>query len=346
MFTKRHFLGALVALLVVVGVARGATLAEWQALYQFYYNQFLTLSAQQSPQSAIPVPPALGDTTTPFVDFYVSRQAGGTSAKYRGDFTSFRGWVSLDWRTQNVSDCRLQQPGRALEEVPVNDYGRSVFLDTAGEYKYSLTCTGPGGSMTRHLAVTMIPTVAEPTFTILEPRAGETYAVGQALIYRWKWDQTMPTSDGASVIKFVDTNGNYYDQEGRAISRSDVVMWGPANGSVLKVPDLPPGQYRLWVRAYGGNSTYEKTSDRFTIANDIPPPPVTTPTPIDDSLPPGCTSAVGYSSTTGRSCGCTAGDTYNRLTGAPCPVSTPDPAPVVGPPPPPPPPPPPTPPGG
>jgi len=153
-----------------------------------------------------------------------------------------------------------------------------------------------------------LPTTA-PWIQVTSPNGGETYTAGQQITVNWTSCNVtgniaeinlIPVSGwgpglGVTFIKDITNDG----QEIISLpSVSDFSMNGASFGQYFKIEV---------VAGSSSTSIIKDSSDNlFTINGSI-------------NLPAGCTSAVGYSSTTGLSCGCN-GTVYSTYNGQLCPV--------------------------
>ncbi|MES2930666.1 MAG: hypothetical protein V4665_02700 [Patescibacteria group bacterium] len=180
--------------------------------------------------------------------------------------------------------------------------------------------------------------LATPSITVLSPNGGETFVAGQKIEVKWK-SCNIPANERVSIqiergIGINDWSQSANFDLGATIndgSETFTVPTFPVYGRLFRVS---MGTINL-VGAQG-----DRSDSAFTITKDGSGYPTgctssigyssTTGMPCTapaNPLPPGCTSSMGYSVTTGQPCsggnsglpaGCTSSVGYSPITGVPC----------------------------
>lgn len=144
-----------------------------------------------------------------------------------------------------------------------------------------------------------------PSIKVLAPNSGdEVYEVGERILVKWESCNIPATtllavnfSGGGNVFGFLAPNGTPND----GIETFATTNWTP--GSDYKITVGVPRNGDLSNSAL---TVYDVSDKTFTINRPI------------NNLPAGCSSATGYSATTGQSCGC-VGTVYSTYSGQLCP---------------------------
>ena len=156
-----------------------------------------------------------------------------------------------------------------------------------------------------------LPSTA-PWIQVTSPNGGENYNAGQQITVTWK-GCNISTNTVMSVGLGYNYSGafntNYMPQNILVANSGSAVFNLPPTSSFVTNGFQYGMHYRIDVGATGVASD---NSDNFFQINASTVP----------SLPAGCTSSVGYSSTTGISCGCN-GTVYSTYNGQLCPTVTP-----------------------
>lgn len=338
----KKYIGIFVLLLmffVLTPTAKAYTLDDLMAQITSLQQQVSDIQSQLSATALKAVTPtpisvACSPTTTPWVK--VTSPNGGET------FTAGNP-VTVTWTSCNLSTSSfntdiyiknsingplvaylnvggfLQNGGSKTFILPTNlaTGNYLVFVGILGANNYLAATDYSDNLFTINAKTTACdPTgIAQPWVKVLSPNGGEAYNSGQEINIAWNSCNQGSTGNwGIAIESATAPYYNTYITPSNLSFSSQSFLW-------MVPTNFTGGQYKARVfcgkvgsEAYctGSALTSEDRSDNsFTI--NVPT--------SNNNLPAGCTSATGYSYTTGLSCGCN-GTVYSTYNGQLCPVTT------------------------
>src|SRR3989344_3190609 len=148
-----------------------------------------------------------------------------------------------------------------------------------------------------------------PSITVLSPNGGEVYTAGQQITVKWRSVNNPYTPKHVAVMLYDDNagysngysyylSGNLYNNVGSPDTGSLTANLPPLDHISVNSGDpvkfKPGNNFKIRVSMYPVEYTsYKDSSDNYFTINSGT---------VDPNLPPGCTSATGYSMTTGLPC--------------------------------------------
>src|SRR3989344_6015516 len=148
-----------------------------------------------------------------------------------------------------------------------------------------------------------------PSITVLSPNGGETFKPGQQITVKWRSVNNPYTPKHVAVMLYDDNagysngysyylSGNLYNNVGSPDTGSLTANLPPLDHISVNSGDpvkfKPGNNFKIRVSMYPVEYTsYKDSSDNYFTINSGT---------VDPNLPPGCTSATGYSMTTGLPC--------------------------------------------
>jgi len=189
---------------------------------------------------------------------------------------------------------KISLRGTLANSFIVADYSDSTF--TINNNSIAV----PGGPVSRCNSTTA------PWVKVLSPNGGEVYQAGQQITV--KWESCNSPSNSVLIGLSSSFNSSVNDEISTTSNDGQETINIPFSGGAGNQPLASGNYYKIGI-SLGGNPNLKDLSDNtFTINNSV------------NNLPPGCTSPVGYSSTTGQSCGCN-GSVYSTYNGQLCPTN-------------------------
>lgn len=158
-----------------------------------------------------------------------------------------------------------------------------------------------------------------PRIVVTSPNGGEVYQDGQSITIKWTSCNLPTGNQTGAALKLYDVNNNYLGNIGltpntvsSSIGYANVVL--PTLAYIKTHPAYQHATFGLHFRVVV--SSY----DSITGVKDDSSDNLFTINPVATNVyPPGCSSSIGYSTTSGQSCGCN-GTTYSTFNGELCPA--------------------------